>query len=142
VQSFQKNAEPEGTRAFRPLPVGSTSVTAKARQSAKLRELRQALIEDGCAGLCKQAAALGIHRSTAWVVLNGMYKASGLSASVIDRMMSSPKLPSQARRILQEYIREKSGGLYGHDQKRVRVFRDKLSFREDQSAGFQSDNRT
>lgn len=122
-----ENAEQKAADAVRPVPLRSTSLTAKARQSAKLRELRQALIEDGYVGLCKQAAALGIRRSTAWVVLSGRYKASGLTASVIERMMSSPALPPRARAILEDYIEEKSAGLYGHDKKMVRAFRAKLS---------------
>jgi hypothetical protein len=124
------NAVPKTAGGDPPLPVGSTGAIMKARQGAKLRELRQALIDDGYVGLCSQAAALGIRRSTAWVVLNGRYKTSGLSASIVEQMMASPKLPPRARRVLQDYIAAKSAGLYGYDRKSVRAFQKKLSFSE------------
>jgi hypothetical protein len=133
---FSKNSVPIAVKAAEPPDLGSPSLIMKARQSAKLRELRRVLIDDGCVGLCKQAAALGIRRSTAWVVLNGRHKSSGLSALIVDRMLTSPKLPPQARRVLQEYIEEKSAGLYGHDKKSVTVFRRKLSLLKNQNAGW------
>jgi hypothetical protein len=125
-----KSAAPDAAKAAeasKPHVLSTATATAKARQRDKLRELRQALIDEGCAGLSKQATALGIRRSTAWVVLSGQYKASGLTASVIGRMMSSPQLPPRARRVLQDYIEEKSAGLYGHDKKSVQAFCDKIT---------------
>jgi hypothetical protein len=86
----------------------------KARQCAKLRDLRQALIDAGFRSLDQQAKALSLCRSTAWVVLQGHHKASGLSAAIVGRMMASPGLPQSARTVLVEYIQEKSAGAYGH----------------------------
>ena len=43
---------------------------AKARQAAKLTGLREALIAAGCDTIAKQAAALGLLRSTTWALLN------------------------------------------------------------------------
>jgi hypothetical protein len=94
----------------------------KARQCAKLRDLRQALIDAGFRSLDQQAAALGLCRSTAWVVLQGHHKASGLSAAIASRMMASPRLPQSARTVLLEYIQEKSAGAYGHSGMTVRRF--------------------
>jgi hypothetical protein len=49
----------------------------KGRQCAKIRDLRQALIDAGFRSLDQQAMALGLSRSTAWSVLQGHHKASG-----------------------------------------------------------------
>src|SRR4051812_39595250 len=65
----------------------------KGRQCAKIRDLRQALIDAGYQSIDQQAMALGLSRSTAWAVLQGHHKASGLSAGIISRMMASPYLP-------------------------------------------------
>src|SRR4029079_15982375 len=77
---------------------------SKAKQSAKIAELRQVLIDAGFVALDEQAAALGIWRSTAWTVFRRGHKASGLSAVTLKRMLRSPHLPTAARRVIQEYI--------------------------------------
>src|SRR5262245_18952688 len=66
----------------------------------------------------KQAAVLGLGRSTAWVVLNADTRA-GPSASVVKRILSSSRLSVVVRQKVQEYVRDKSGGLYGHSRKTV-----------------------
>lgn len=86
---------------------------AKAKQASKLLEIREALIEAGCNSTAKQAAAMGVCRSTAWAVLNGD-KRVGPSASIIKRILSSPKLPPVARRKIEEFVEERVSGLYGH----------------------------
>jgi len=98
----------------------------KAQQSAKIGELRQALLDAGFVPLDHQAAVLGLSRSTAWTVLNGNHKASGLSAAVIKRMLGSPQLPPKARQILVEYIEQKTIGIYGHSKNQVQRFRARL----------------
>ena len=98
----------------------------RSRQCAKLSELRQALCDAGFDSLDEQARALGLGRSTAYVVLRGDYKASGLSAKVIKRMLASPHLPPEARAKLGEYVEERLAGLYGHAEKRRRVFRSRM----------------
>jgi hypothetical protein len=85
----------------------------KARQSAKIQKLGQALIDAGLCTLDDQANALGLPRSTAWTILKACHKNYGLSAAVIERMLRSSKLPPRARAILVEYVEEKSFGLYG-----------------------------
>src|SRR5215471_7382796 len=87
---------------------------AKARQSSKIRELRIALRNAGLIGLDEQARALCLPRSTTWKILKGDHKASGLSAMVISRMLSAPRLPPVVRTKILEYVREKTDGLYGH----------------------------
>jgi hypothetical protein len=51
----------------------------KANQADKITAVRETLIDCGYDTLNKQAMALGLSPSTAWYVLNGHYKASGLS---------------------------------------------------------------
>jgi hypothetical protein len=98
---------------------------AKARQASKLAEIRQALIAAGCDTTAKQAAVLGVGRSTAWALLN-LDRRAGPTAIVIKRILSSPNLPPVARRKFEEYVEEKVGGLYGHSERRTQAFRDKL----------------
>ena len=59
----------------------------------KLAELRAALVTDGYDTAAKQAAVLNLSRSTAWKILKGDHKHSGLTAAVINRMLASPDLP-------------------------------------------------
>ena len=50
------------------------------------------------------------------------HKASGLSAFIVKRMLSSPLLPRTARRTLHEYIEQKLAGTYGHGLLSRRMF--------------------
>ena len=99
--------------------------SAKAEQTSKLAEVRAALVAAGLDTTAKQAAALGVGRSTAWGVLNRDTRA-GPSASIIKRILSSPKLPALARRKIEEYVEDKSRGLYGHSERRSRAFGDQF----------------
>ena len=101
----------------------SISLDMRAKQAAKIRELRQVLVNAGFSVLDQQAVALGLSRSTAWAVLKGNHKSSGLTATLINRMLTSPKLPPSARAVLIEYVEEKSAGAYGHNKDRLRIFR-------------------
>jgi hypothetical protein len=94
----------------------------KARQSRKIRELGGALMTAGFLTLDEQANALGLCRSTTWTVLKGTHKASGLSASIINRMLMSPQLPHSARAKIVEYVQERANGLHGHNQNQLRKF--------------------
>src|SRR5262245_13708196 len=98
---------------------------AKARQASKLAEIREALISAGCDTTAKQAAALGLGRSTTWALLN-LDKRAGPSVIVIKRILSSPNLPPNARRKVEEYVEEKGRGLYGHSERRSEVFSDQF----------------
>jgi cysteine synthase len=69
----------------------------KIKQTEKLVAIRASLVASGHASLSAQAQALGLSRSTAWHILNGRHKSSGLSASIIARIVSSPKLPTETR---------------------------------------------
>jgi hypothetical protein len=99
----------------------------KARQSAKIRELKDALIDAGFLTLNEQATALRLSRSTTWTIVKANHKASGLSATTINRMLMSPQLPTLARAKILEYVQEKSAGLHGHNPTQLRRFTARLS---------------
>jgi hypothetical protein len=94
----------------------------KARQARKLREIRDALIAAGVHSLDEQAAVLRLSRSTAWTVLQGNHKGSGLSATIINRMLAAPGLPPPVRDKILEYVEAKAAGLYGHSKAQRRRF--------------------
>ena len=98
---------------------------AKARQVAKLVEIRAAVIAAGYDTVAKQAAVFGLRRSTTWALFN-QDKRAGPTATIIKRILSSPDLPPQTRRKFEEYVEEKISGLYGHSEARTRAFRDEL----------------
>ena len=99
----------------------------KARQSSKIRELGGALVTAGFLTLDEQATALGLCRSTTWTMLKANYKASGLSATIINRMLAAPQLPPLVRAKVLEYVEEKAAGLYGHSKTQRRRFTARLS---------------
>ena len=94
----------------------------KARQSVKIKEIRDALIAEGLLTLASQAKALDLSRSTTWAVLQAAHKSSGLSGAIIKRMLASPHLPSAVKDKILQYVHEKSAGLYGHSTRRLRIF--------------------
>jgi DNA-binding CsgD family transcriptional regulator len=98
----------------------------KARQSAKMRELREALVASGFTSLDERAQVLGLSRSTAWTILNGNHKSYGLSAGIVNRMLLAPRLPPLVRTKIREYIEEKAAGHYGHSNGRRRKFTQRL----------------
>jgi hypothetical protein len=91
-------------------------------QGDKIRELRHALVDAGFVALDQQAAALGLPRSTTWFVLQGMHKCAGLRAGLIARMWHAPGLPATVRRVLTDYVTERSRGAYGHGDAKRRRF--------------------
>ena len=98
---------------------------AKHKQALKLAEIREALVTGGYDTTAKQAAVLGVGRSTAWCLLNHD-KRAGPSAKVIKRMLSSPQVPRKVRRKVEQYVDEKTRGLYGHSKQRTRWFGDQF----------------
>src|SRR5882757_3897296 len=97
------------------LPAGEI----KARQSSKIRELGDALAVAGFLGLDEQANALGLSRSTTWTIVKGQHKSSGLSATIINRMLAAPRLPPLVRAKILEYVADKSMGRYGDSRTRI-----------------------
>jgi hypothetical protein len=104
----------------------TTDAERKALQSAKIKELRLALLSAGVLTLDEQAQALGLCRSTAWTILKGNHKASGISASTINRILKSPKLPPEVLVLVIEYVSEKVAGVYGHRMRLRKKFADRL----------------
>jgi hypothetical protein len=105
----------------------SLSAEMKARQSSKIRELAEAVEAAGFLTLDEQAKVLGVPRSTAWTIRRASHKASGLSASIINRMLAAPELPLMVRAKILEYIQEKAAGFYGGSQSQCRRFTARLS---------------
>jgi hypothetical protein len=93
----------------------------KERQALKLAEIREALVTAGYNTTAKQAAILGLGRSTAWSLLN-RDKRAGPSAKVIKRILSSPQIPKRVRRKVEQYVEQKIRGRYGHSKQRTQWF--------------------
>jgi hypothetical protein len=68
-----------------------------------------------------------LSRSTTWFVMAGNYKTSGLSATLISRMLTAQGLPTAARATLLEYVHDKAAGTYGHNQSQRRRFAARLA---------------
>jgi hypothetical protein len=101
--------------------------TQRTQQSSKIKELAEAVKSAGFLTLDEQAKALGLSRSTAWTILKASHKASGLSGSIINRMLAAPELPPFARTKILEYVEEKAAGLYGGSRSQRRKFAARLS---------------
>jgi hypothetical protein len=99
----------------------------KRRQHEKIRQIGEALVRSGFSGVDLQSKVLNVPRSTAWVILKASHKASGLSASVLKKMLASNDLPPAVRAKILEYINEKMDGLYGDDKKRLQQFKMRLA---------------
>src|SRR3974377_1502772 len=69
----------------------------KLQQSARIREIGEALAASNVHTLDRKAEVLGLSRSTTWTLLQGNHKSSGLSVTIINRMLAAPALPSEAR---------------------------------------------
>lgn len=120
-RSYAGHAQARGERPY------SLSTEMKARQSSKIRELAEAVEAAGFFTLDEQAKILGVPRSTAWTIRRASHKASGLSASIINRMLAAPKLPLLVRAKILEYVEEKAAGLYGGSGTQRRRFTARLS---------------
>ena len=107
------------------MPLTSTS-HLKTRQTAKMREIVEALVAAGYDSLDSQAAALGLSRSTTWTIIKATHKSSGLSARTLKRMLSAPGLHPVVRRKILEYIEERNDGRYGSTVNSQRMFNQRL----------------
>jgi hypothetical protein len=127
VQAKAIVPEHSSIRSIRQQPSPLSGSALKSRQSQRIREVREALLGDGLGSLDQQARALGLSRSTAWFVLRGNHKASGLQATLVARMLTAPRLPPTVRSLLMTYIREKLHGSYGHSELQRRRFASQLA---------------
>ena len=96
------------------------------RQERKIQEIGEALVVEGLTTLDKQAAALGLVRSTAWFILQAKQKRAGITPATLIRMLESPHLPQTVREKVLEYVAEKAAGHYGHKGNPLRDFRAQL----------------
>ena|ERR1700754_963072 len=99
----------------------------RARQSAKIREISEALQSAGLERLDEQAEGIGLSRSITWSILRGHHKNSGLSTATISRILATKKLPMPVRDKLLEYVEEKAKGLYGDAPIRIEQFKERLA---------------
>ena len=76
--------------------------------SIELGRISQALISSGYTSLDEQARALGVHRSTAWMIIKNKHKLGRLSAKTIDRILGNPKTPLAVRMVVQQYVAKRS----------------------------------
>lgn len=106
--------------------LSTRSTERKNLQREKIREIGEALIASGFGHVEEQSRILNVPRSTAWVILQAKHKASGLSASIIQRMLASSDLPPTVRRKVFEYVDEKTNGLYGDSKPQLLRFRTRL----------------
>ena len=118
---MQKNRGQSGDRRSRI----DFQLDAKEKQALKLAEIRQALVAAGYVTTAKQAAVLGVGRSTAWWLLN-RDKRAGPSAKVIKRILVSPQVPKKVRLKVAQYVEEKVRGIYGHSEQRAQRFGDQF----------------
>ena len=100
---------------------------AAVQQRLKIEEIGTTLAECGFVVLAEQAYVLGLSRSTAWTVIRGKHKNSGLSAMTINRMLGIGRLPPRARLKLFEYIAEKMSGAYGDQKHRLKAFANRIA---------------
>ena len=103
------------------------SCSARIQQRLKIEEIGTTLAECGFVTLDEQTYVLGLSRSTAWTVIRGKHKNSGLSAMTINRMLNTVRLPPRIRLKLLEYIAEKTSGSYGGQKHRLRAFASRIS---------------
>ena len=73
-----------------------------------IQHIREALIACGYAKLDQQAKALGIHRATAWTIVNKKHKIDRLSIKTIRRILENPELPHPVRAVVEQYVAERS----------------------------------
>ena len=99
---------------------------SRALQAEKIREVGEALASSGLVTLDEQAEALGLCRSTTWTILQANHKNSGLSATVLNIMLNSPRLPPAVRAKILEYVEEKIAGRYGHGRLQLSRFAKRL----------------
>ena len=104
----------------------ANSGSSRKQQRLKIEEIGRTLAECGFVALDEQAYVLGLSRSTAWTVIRGTHKTSGLSAMTINRMLATDHLPLRVRLKLLEYIAEKMSGAYGDQEHRLKAFASKI----------------
>src|SRR5262245_12459481 len=96
---------------------------AHAKQAAKIAELRRMIVALGYKTLSEQAALLGLKRTTVWAMFKSSHTRGGMSANTVKRMLAATEAPREVRQIIDEYVREKLTGAYGHPPSALARFR-------------------
>ena len=73
-----------------------------------LQQIREALVQSGYTKLDQQAKALGVHRNTAWTIVNTKHKLGRLSAKTTKRILANPETPPAVRTVIEKYLIERS----------------------------------
>jgi hypothetical protein len=94
----------------------------QAEHLCMVRSICDALVAAGFDTLDKQTEVLGLPRSTTWTMLRGKHKKSGISATLLTRMLKSHRLPHAVRAKIIEYIQAKAAGGCGHNKLQQRRF--------------------
>jgi hypothetical protein len=94
-----------------------------AKQAAKIAELKKALLALGYKTLSEQADLLGLKRSSVWAMFKSSHTRGGMSANTVKRMLAAIEAPREVRQIIDEYVREKLAGAYGHAPSVLKRFR-------------------
>jgi hypothetical protein len=81
------------------------------KHTVGLQHISEALIASGYTKLDAQSKALGLHRSTAWTIVNARHKLDRLSTKTTKRILANPELPSSVRSVMQKYLAERSDAL-------------------------------
>jgi hypothetical protein len=70
--------------------------------------ISEALIAAGYTSLDEQAKALGLGRSTTWMITKNRHKVGRLSAKTINRILTNPQTPAAVRAAVQQYAELRS----------------------------------
>lgn len=118
----EMHSAPSEARALRRKHEPLRRESGQARQAAKIKELRKALLALGYRTLSQQAAVLGLKRPTVWAIFNYKYTRGGLSSHTVKQLLAA-KGPQEVRQIIREYVSEKFAGAYGHNHSALQRFR-------------------
>ena len=100
-----------------------TREAGRARQAAKIKELRKVLLALGYSTLSQQAAVLGLKRPTVWAIFKSEHTRGGLSSNTVRQLLAAKAAPQEVKRVIRQYVSEKLAGVYGHNPSALRLFR-------------------
>jgi hypothetical protein len=69
--------------------------------------ITEALIAAGYTSLDAQAKALGLSRSTTWVITKSKHKVGRLSGKTINRILTNPQTPAAVRTVVRQYAAQR-----------------------------------
>jgi predicted DNA-binding transcriptional regulator AlpA len=110
-----------------------TREAGRARQAAKIKELRTVLLALGYETLSEQAAVLGLKRPTVWAMFNSDHRRGGMSSNTVKQLLAAKAAPQQLKQVIREYVSEKLAGAYGHNSSALRLFRLRAGISADQN---------